>query len=188
MNVGCLICVAVNIMSTNSSSSLGAGEGIPIKDQPKLLDIGKAEVLQNFTGKGGKKVALFSLGNMQGIARKAAAQLAADGHDCAIINARFFKPLDADALAYFAQAADAILTLEDHALQGGFGSAVLELLNGRRITTPLARIGWPDVFIEHATTVDYLRERHGLTAKNAVELVQELLHVPSAALRLSAAI
>ena len=49
---------------------------------------------------------------------------------------------------------------------GGYGSAVLELFNEKRITTPVVRIGWPDQFIEHATTVDDLREKYGLTAEN----------------------
>src|SRR5438132_3203775 len=47
----------------------GNAEGVPIKDQPKILEIGKAEVLQHFSNKGGRKVALFPLGNMQKIAR-----------------------------------------------------------------------------------------------------------------------
>ncbi len=64
------------------------------------------------------------------------------------------------------------MTLEDHVLPGGYGSSVLELFSEKRITTPVVRIGWPDQFIEHATTVDYLREKYGLTAANAARLVQ----------------
>src|ERR1041385_3622947 len=59
----------------------GAGEGVAIKPEPKPIEIGKAEVLQNFTGKGATKVTLFSLGNMQRVARTTAQQLAADGCD-----------------------------------------------------------------------------------------------------------
>jgi 1-deoxy-D-xylulose-5-phosphate synthase len=153
----------------------GAGEGVAIKDQPALLEIGKAEVIQNFKQSGGKKVAIFGLGNMMKLARKAAADLAADGYDVAVINPRFTKPLDAATTEFFARAADLVLTLEDHVLMGGYGSSVLELLSERGIPTPVARIGWPDQFIEHASSVDYLRKKHGLTVEHAIALVKEAL-------------
>src|SRR5215212_4559613 len=72
----------------------GAGEGVPVKDQPKLLEIGKAEVAQNFANNKGRKVALFGLGNMFKLACKAAEQLTKEGYDCAVINPRFTKPID----------------------------------------------------------------------------------------------
>ena len=129
----------------------GAAEGVPIKEQPKLLEIGKAEVIQNFSSNGKRKVALFGLGPMCAIARKAAEQLAAEGFDCAVINPRFTKPLDAGTHEFFGKAADLVVTLEDHVLMGGYGSAVLELFSEKDVTTPVVRIGWPDQFIEHAT-------------------------------------
>jgi 1-deoxy-D-xylulose-5-phosphate synthase len=146
----------------------GAAEGVAIKEQPKLLEVGKAEVVQNFAANGKKKIALFGLGNMNSMARKAAAQLIADGYDCAVINPRFTKPIDAGTHEFFGHSADVIVTLEDHALMGGYGSAVLELFSEKGVTTPVARIGWPDTFIEHATTQDELRKRHGLTVENTV--------------------
>src|SRR5881394_672195 len=97
------------------------------------------------------------------LARKAAAQLAAAGYDAAIINPRFIKPLDAGATEFFGRAAELVVTLEDHVLIGGYGSAVLELFDEKRVTTPLVQVGWPDQFIEHGTNVDDLRRRHGLT-------------------------
>jgi 1-deoxy-D-xylulose-5-phosphate synthase len=150
----------------------GPGEGVPVKDQPKLIEIGHAEVLQNFSNNRGQKVALFALGNMQKIAANAAAALAADGFDCAIINPRFTKPLDAATTAQFGTLADVVVTLEDHVLMGGYGSSVLELFSEKRIHVPVVRIGWPDAFIEHASSVDYLRQRHGLTAENTVAKVK----------------
>jgi 1-deoxy-D-xylulose-5-phosphate synthase len=153
----------------------GAGEGVPVKEQPQALEIGKAEVVEKFTSNGGRKVAFFALGNMQKLAREAMKQLAADGCDCALINPRFFKPLDAATHEFFGRAADVVVTLEDHQLMGGYGSAVLELLSEKRIATPVVRIGWPDKFIEHASSVDYLRQQHGLTAANAVEQVRAVL-------------
>lgn len=157
----------------------GAGEGVAIKEQPKLLEIGKAEVSKNFAQTGGRKVALFGLGNMHSMARKAAEQLVAEGFDCAIINPRFTKPIDAGTTEFFARAADLIVTLEDHVLHGGYGSTVLELFADKRISTPIIRIGWPDQFIEHASTVDYLRQKHGLTVANIVEKVKAELGAPT---------
>ena len=65
-----------------------------------------------------------------------------------------------------------LVTLEDHVLMGGYGSAVLELLAEKRVTTPVIRIGWPDQFIEHASSVDYLREKYGLTVEKVIERVK----------------
>jgi 1-deoxy-D-xylulose-5-phosphate synthase len=151
----------------------GAGEGVAIKEQPALLEIGKAEVLQNFANSGGKKIALFGLGNMTRLARSAAAILREEGYDCAVINPRFTKPLDEPTHEFFARAADVVITLEDHVLPGGYGSTVLELLADRGVSTPVARIGWPDQFIEHASSVDYLRKKYGLTVDRAVQLARE---------------
>src|SRR5581483_1061404 len=134
----------------------GAAEGVPVKDLPKLIEIGKAEVVQNFGNTGGKKVAFFALGNMQKMARQAAAELTKDGCDCAIINPRFTKPLDEATTLFFGQVADVVVTLEDHALMGGYGSTVLKLYGDNRVVTPVVRIGWPDVFVEHASSVDVL--------------------------------
>ena len=145
---------------------------MPIKDQPKLLEIGKAEVVQSFSNNRGRKIALFGLGPLNTLARKAAAQLAAEGFDCAVINPRFTKPIDAGTHEFFGKAADVIVTLEDHVLTGGYGSTVLELFSEKNVTTPVVRIGWPDQFIEHATTQDELRKKYGLTVENTVARVK----------------
>lgn len=150
----------------------GAAEGVPIKEQPQLLEIGKAQVVQNFSNAGKKKVALFGLGPMNTLARKAAEQLSAENFDCAVINPRFTKPLDAGTHEFFGRAADVVVTFEDHALMGGYGSAVLELFSEKNVTTPVVRIGWPDQFIEHASSVDELRKKYGLTVENAVAKVK----------------
>lgn len=157
----------------------GTAEGVPIKEQPRLLEIGKAEVIQNFANNGRRRVALFGLGAMNAVARKAAALFATEDFDVAVINPRFTKPLDAGTHEFFARAADVLVTMEDHALMGGYGSAVLELFSEKGITTPVVRIGWPDQFIEHATTQDELRRKYGLTAENAVAKVKaQFVEVP----------
>jgi 1-deoxy-D-xylulose-5-phosphate synthase len=153
----------------------GAGEGVALKEQPALLEIGKAEVTRNFAGQAGRKVALFGLGNMHRLAEEAAVQLTAEGFDCAVINPRFTKPLDAGTTEFFARAAELVVTLEDHVLPGGYGAGVLELLSEKRIATPVERVGWPDQFIEHATTVDHLRQKYGLTANHVAARVKGAL-------------
>src|SRR5437899_4464085 len=150
----------------------GPAEGVPIKEQPNLIEIGKAEVIQSFANNRGRKIALFPLGNMMALARKAAVQLLAEGFDVAIINPRFTKPLDAGTTEFFARAAEVVVTLEDHVLMGGYGSAVLELFNEKRITTPVVQIGWPVQFIEHGTNVEDLRRKYGLTVDNIVAKVK----------------
>src|SRR5262249_5269342 len=145
------------------------------------LEIGKAEVVQNFANNGWRKVALFGLGNMNSIARKAAAQLITAGFDAAVINPRFTKPLDAGTHEFFGRAADVVVTLEDHALMGGYGWAVLDLFSEKGINTPAVRIGWPDQFIEHATSQDELRRRYGLTVDNTVAKVKSQLEIATPA-------
>ncbi|HXJ58192.1 MAG TPA: transketolase C-terminal domain-containing protein, partial [Verrucomicrobiae bacterium] len=150
----------------------GAAEGVPIKDQPKPIEIGKGEVTRDFANSRDHKVTFFALGNMQSIARQAADQLTAEGFNCAIINPRFTKPLDEELTTRFAGVSEVVVTLEDHALMGGYGSAVLELLSARRMHVPVVRIGWPDQFIEHASSVDHLRYKYGLTPEQTVAKVK----------------
>jgi 1-deoxy-D-xylulose-5-phosphate synthase len=147
----------------------GAGTGAKPKAQPKLLEIGKSEVLRH-----GKQVALIALGNMCELANQTADLLKAQGIDAAVINARWIKPLDTSTIEFFARGCEVICTFEDHVLHNGFGCAVMEHLADQRITTPVVRIGWPDEFIEHGA-VPIMREKHGLTAKAAAEKITAAL-------------
>ena len=165
----------------------GAAEGVPIKSEPQLMEVGRAQINQSFANNKKRKVALFGLGPMQGIAAAAAAQLAAEGFDCALINPRFTKPLDAPAHETYGHEADLVVTIEDHVLMGGYGSAVLELFNEKGVTTPVIRIGWPDQFVEHATTQDELRAKYGLSVEQLVTRVKAHFgEVPARAAKLVA--
>ena len=97
----------------------------------------------------------------------------------AVINPRFTKPLDAAAHETYGHEADLVVTLEDHVLMGGYGSAVLELFSEKHVTTPVIRIGWPDQFIEHATTQDELRKKYGLSVENTVARVKAQFAEPA---------
>ncbi len=147
----------------------GAGTGAQPKAAPKLLEIGKAEVVQH-----GRDVAIFGLGNMFEIGVEAARLLEAQGISVALINPRWIKPLDTGTIEFFARAAQVVCTLEDHVLHNGFGCAVMEHLHTEMINTPVVRIGWPDQFVEHGT-IPILRKKHGLTADALVAKVVPLL-------------
>ncbi|HEY2123912.1 MAG TPA: 1-deoxy-D-xylulose-5-phosphate synthase [Chthoniobacterales bacterium] len=147
----------------------GAGTGAKPKAEPKLLEIGKAEVVQH-----GRDVAIFGLGNMFEVAEEAARKLEAQGVSVALINPRWIKPMDTGTLEFFARGVEVVCTLEDHVLHNGFGCAVMEHLHSQMIHTPVVRIGWPDEFIEHGT-IPILRKKHGMTADALVEKVLPLL-------------
>jgi 1-deoxy-D-xylulose-5-phosphate synthase len=159
----------------------GAGTGAKPKTTPKLLEIGKAEVVQH-----GKDVAIFGLGNMFEMAQEAAQKLEAKGFSVALINPRWIKPLDTGTLEFFARSVQVLCTIEDHVLHNGFGCAVMEHLHTQMISTPVVRIGWPDQFIEHGN-IPVLRQKHGLTSDALVEKVLPLLKKQSDKVRSSAA-
>jgi len=150
----------------------GAGAGVKPKETPRILEIGKAEVVKH-----GQQVAIFGLGGMCAMAQAAAELLEARGISTAVINPRWIKPLDTGTIEFFARGADVICTIEDHVLHNGFGCGVIEHLNDAGIKTPVVRIGWPDQFIEHGS-VDILRKKHGLTAEAAVQKI--LAHIKTA--------
>ncbi|MFI0348762.1 MAG: 1-deoxy-D-xylulose-5-phosphate synthase [Chthoniobacterales bacterium] len=137
----------------------GAGTGAIPKTNPKLLTIGEAEILQD-----GNDIAIFGLGNFCAIALEVAQILAKQNISVAVINPRWIKPLDKTTLDYFAKKSSLLVSLEDHALKNGFGTAIAEHLSDQKITTSLLRFGWPDQFIEHGS-VPILRKKYGLTAE-----------------------
>ena len=141
----------------------GAGTGEAVKDQPLPLEIGRAQVLRD-----GDEIAIFGLGALVPMAVELADALEAQGISAAVINPRFVKPLDTAVLRHYAENATVVVTFEDHVLAGGFGSAVLEALDGMQLPVPVIRIGWPDRFIEHGK-VDQLRARYGVSAAAALE-------------------
>ena len=136
----------------------GAGTGAPIKGEPTLLPVGQAEVL-----KVGTNIIIWAIGSMVQDALKLAARLEREEHvSVGVVNARFIKPLDRTLLLSQAALVPLIVTMEDHVLAGGFGSAVIEALQEGHCATAVERIGWPDTFVEHGTTVEILRAAHGL--------------------------
>ena len=152
----------------------GVGPGKAVKDIPRTIPIGKAELLQHGEN---DRVAIFALGCMVPMACEIASKLEGEGASAAVINARFAKPIDTEMVAFYARHVDLVLTLEDHVLAGGFGSAVLETVSSAGIDTPVVRIGWPDRFIEHGKPDD-LRAKYGISVAAALEKLRPYLQRP----------
>jgi 1-deoxy-D-xylulose-5-phosphate synthase len=147
----------------------GTGPGVAVKEKPVALEIGKAEVIRE-----GAEVAIFGLGAMLPEAQRLAELLRGEGFSAAVINPRFAKPVDRECVGDFGSRCGLVVTLEDHVLAGGFGSAVMEVLNDLELQVPVVRVGWPDAFIEHGK-VESLREKYGLTAEAALEKARPFL-------------
>ena len=111
----------------------------------------------------GAQIMIWALGPMVQEAQKIAARLASEeGISVGVVNARFVKPLDRALLLSHAACIPLLVTLEDHVVTGGFGSAVLEVLQEADCPVAVERIGWPDKFVEHGSSVEVLRAAHGL--------------------------
>jgi 1-deoxy-D-xylulose-5-phosphate synthase len=108
------------------------------------------------------------------MAQEVAAKLEGEGISAAVINARFPKPIDRNMVEFYGRSVDAIVTMEDHVLEGGFGSAVLERLSDLALATPVVRIGWPDQFIEHGKP-EALRAKYGISVEATLEKLLPLL-------------
>ena len=124
----------------------GSGVGVEINEPMHSLPIGKAEVLRE-----GKDVCLWAIGSMVQSALQVAAKLAEQGISAGVVNMRFAKPLDKELLLAHAAQYGKIVTLEEGALQGGVGSAVLETLNAAKMLQKcqVLTLGIPDEFVLH---------------------------------------
>ena len=127
----------------------GSGLGVKIDEEVKEIEVGKGEVIKD-----GKDLAIIAFGSMVDPSMKAAAMLEEKGFSVAVINARFAKPIDKSLIMEYAKKTGCLITTEEHSVQGGFGSAVLEVLQNfdERIPLKTKCIGVPDVLIEHGAT------------------------------------
>ncbi len=149
----------------------GTGLGVPLETTLHTIDIGKAEILKK-----GDDVAIIAIGNTVQAAVEASKNLKEDEHIAAtVVNARFVKPLDAEVILNQAQTTGKIVTIEENVAQGGFGSAVMELLHAHGLDHVIIRcIGLPDTYIEHGSQV-LLRHKYGLDAEGIEKIVLDIL-------------
>jgi 1-deoxy-D-xylulose-5-phosphate synthase len=134
----------------------GCGPGVELDENIKALEIGKGEIVYKNPE---PRVLIAAIGSMVYPAVEAAKLLKEKGIAATVLNARFVKPLDEKLIKDAAEKAELVATVEEGTLQGGFGSAVGEILSNKRIL----RIGLPDAFIEHGKREEIL-DLYGLTA------------------------
>jgi 1-deoxy-D-xylulose-5-phosphate synthase len=156
----------------------GKALGVPMTSDLHMLEVGKAELLSPDTLEAAElqDAVILAYGSMVSQAELAAKELADEGIHVAVVNARWAKPLDADMILRLAKGTGHLVTVEDHVVSGGFGSAVLELLEQHEITDVKVRvIGLPDTFVEHGA-VAILRELYGLSSAHIKDVVRAQLH------------
>src|ERR1044071_4195862 len=125
----------------------GEGWGVKIDDELRSLEIGRGELLRP-----GKDIAIVGIGHTVIPSLRAAEDLGNLGMDAAAVNARFVKPLDRDLFRELLLRVPRLITVEDHVIAGGFGSALIEFLADEGITDiAIRRLGVPDRFISHGT-------------------------------------
>src|SRR6266571_1683278 len=138
----------------------GNGYGVPLDQTFQALPIGKGEILRE-----GRDAALLAVGTMVYPALEAANALAAEGIELTVVNARFIKPLDHELILSLAGKSARFFTAEENVLQGGFGTAVLELLEEEGVDgIAVTRIGYPDSYVEQGEQPE-LRAMYGLDAE-----------------------
>ena len=141
-------------LNHDSATAIRYPKGVSpeIAREPAAVEYGKSEVLS--TGKDGT---ILALGAMVEPSLKAAEKLQADGLDVGVVNARFVKPLDEHVMTDVLRNSPFVVTVEEAALIGGFGSAVLEFAAERRLNTShVCRLGIPDIFVEHGERSELL--------------------------------
>lgn len=149
----------------------GNAAGAPMKHFPEAIEIGKSRRLQS-----GRDVDIWAYGTMLADAEKVAARLSEHGISAGVVNARFAKPIDLEALEISAASHRLIVTMEDHVVTGGFGTGIAEALLDAGIACPIIRVGWPDQFVEHASSVNSLREAFGLSNEAITERILRKLN------------
>jgi 1-deoxy-D-xylulose-5-phosphate synthase len=151
----------------------GNGVGADITREPVMLEIGKAEVIRD-----GGEIAIVAYGSMVQPSVEAAEHLSKDGIETTVVNARFVKPLDSGLLLALARTRRLIVTVEEAYLAGGFGSAVMELLeeNGLQDKVKVVRMAVPDRLVTHGDP-KLLLAKYGLDADGIYTRVKESVEV-----------
>lgn len=148
----------------------GTGRGIPVPEAYSDIPVGKAKIVRE-----GKVIQIWALGDMLPLAERTAAILAGQGMSAGVVNARFVRPLDEELLSQHASSAQAIATIENGVVKGGFGTMVGALLAANHFEGAFLPFGWPDEFLPHGTIAE-LSSRCGLTPeKLAADILKEFI-------------
>jgi len=152
----------------------GEGYGVKMDSELKTLTIGKGEIVFESKNSSEFDLGIIAVGNMVYPAIETAQKLEGAGLKIKVINARFVKPLDEKLITETAKSCEKLVTIEENVLAGGFGSAVLELLNEKEIQKPVLRLGIPDEFVTHGSQVE-LQDLYGLTPEKMAQKILEKL-------------
>jgi 1-deoxy-D-xylulose-5-phosphate synthase len=145
---------------------------VSIDQEARAYPLGTAELLRE-----GEDVLLLALGTMVRPALDAAAALQARGISAAVVNPRFVKPLDRMLIPEWACRVGRVVTIEEHSLAGGFGSAVLELFQELGLTRiQVRRLGIPDALVEQGNQT-VMRSRYGLSPEGIQAAAEALVKV-----------
>jgi 1-deoxy-D-xylulose-5-phosphate synthase len=147
----------------------GAAQGVLMDEELKEIPLGAWERM-----KGGKDIAIITCGNTVYPALSAAMELESEGIHCTVVNGRFVKPMDREMLASLAGEVPRLVTVEENALAGGFGSGVMEVLSDEGIVIPVKRLGIPDSFLSHGSQGN-LRKSIGIDKEGIKRLILQWL-------------
>jgi 1-deoxy-D-xylulose-5-phosphate synthase len=148
----------------------GKGVGVNGKEELRMIEIGKGEILKK-----GNDILILAIGSTVYPSLCAAKRLEKIGINAAVINSRFLKPLDEDLICEWAEKSLKVLTVEENVLQGGFGSAVLELFQESGLfSVRVVRLGIPDVFVEHGPQ-SLLRANYEIDEDGIFDKAKEIL-------------
>ncbi len=148
----------------------GKGLGVPLDQDIKEIPVGKAEVLKQ-----GADASIFAIGSTVYPAMEAAKKLEEEGINVSVINSRFIKPIDKACVLEFAKKTKNILTVEENVIQGGFGTAILEAVQGYHKDIKIKTLGIPDIFVEHGPQ-NVLRAIHKIDAQGIYNTIKEILN------------
>jgi len=144
----------------------GSGLGVATMDEGwESIEIGKGEIINE-----GDDILIIAYGSMVATAIQTSTLLKENDINPCVINARFVRPLDSDLILPLAQKIKKVVTMEEGTIIGGFGSAIVELLNDNDIHIPVLRLGIPDVLVDHASP-DQSKRTLGLTAEQISEKI-----------------
>ncbi|MCL6693818.1 1-deoxy-D-xylulose-5-phosphate synthase [Acinetobacter baumannii] len=150
----------------------GAGVGVEIQKEMTVLELGKAEIVAEIKANSDEQITVLAFGSRVMVALEAAEQFA-QKHDVSVcvVNMRFVKPLDEQMIRDLTEHTHLFVTVEEHAIMGGAGSAVNEFMAQEQIVKPIINLGLPDSFLHQATHNQMLQDC-GLDAKGILNSIE----------------
>ncbi len=150
----------------------GAGVGVEIQKEMTILELGKAEIVAEIKPNSDEQITVLAFGSRVMVAIEAAEQFA-QKHDVGVrvVNMRFVKPLDEQMIRDLAEHTHLFVTVEEHAIMGGAGSAVNEFMAQEQIVKPIINLGLPDSFLHQASHNQMLQDC-GLDAKGILNSIE----------------